>query len=72
MKLRCEDGKICLGVKMEMPTVLLKKSHDINERTTVSPTTVVCMNLKPCSMKIWTVFNFLYAECLFQKILLDM
>lgn len=70
MKLRCEDGKICLGVKMEMPTVLLNKSNDINERTTVSLTTMVCMNLKPYNVKIWTVFNFLYTKCLFQKILL--
>lgn len=53
MKLRCKDGKICLGVKMEMPTVLLKKKgYDINERTTVSPTIMACMNLKPYSIKI--------------------
>lgn len=58
MKLRCEDGKICLGVKMELPIVLLKKkSHDINEKTIVSPIIMVCMNLKPYSIKIWAVFN---------------
>lgn len=43
---------------MELPIVLLKKkSHDINEKTIVSPIIMVCMNLKPYSIKIWAVFN---------------
>lgn len=47
MKLRCKHGKICLGVKMEMPTVLLKnkKGHDKNEKRTTSPTVMVSRNL---------------------------
>lgn len=59
MKLRCKGGKICLRAKMKMPSLLLKKKncHDINERKTVSPTIMVCRNLKPYNVKIWTVSN---------------
>lgn len=68
MKLRCKDGKICLAVKMEIPTALLKKKVGvINERTTVSPTIIVCMNLQPYSIKIWAVFNCSIYRMSFSK-----
>lgn len=68
MKLRCKHGKICLGVKMEMPTVLLKKKgHDINERRTMSPTVMVPVNLQPYSIKIWAVFICAKYRMSFEK-----